>query len=309
MKPRLLFALLGLLAAAVCCWLWLRTDARGSHGRNALAVTTEILALGPRPPGSPALEQTRRLLAAKLAASGWASTSESFERNTPEGQLAFANLRARFGAADDPTLWSRPVDGLLGCHIDSKRLAGQQFLGADDAASAAGAIIEIARVLGAKEPKTARRLELVFFDGEEALGESITPTDGLYGSRQYAAVHLRSDPKPNFAIVLDMIGHRNLTVRIPSDTPKSLSEALFQTASELGVGHHFGTAPGPIIDDHVPLQAAGVPSIDVIGDFGRGGWWHTSRDNAHLLDAESLDVSIRVTLGTLRRLLDSAPAR
>ena len=51
-------------------------------------------------------------------------------------RLAFANLRARFGGDDS---WQRPVDLLLGCHIDSKNIAGIEFLGADDAASAAGA--------------------------------------------------------------------------------------------------------------------------------------------------------------------------
>jgi Zn-dependent M28 family amino/carboxypeptidase len=152
-------------------------------------------------------------------------------------------------------------------------------------------------------------LELVFFDGEEALGESITDTDGLYGSRQYASTHLASAPKPRFAILLDMIGHRNLTIKIPSDTPQALRQALFATAAELGVRRHFDIASAPIKDDHVPLGNAGVPSIDVLGDFHPGGWWHSSQDNIHLLSAESLDISIRVTLGTLRRLLDEPPPR
>jgi glutaminyl-peptide cyclotransferase len=298
-----LLALLLLLALGAALWFWLRPPPAGLLGRNALAHTGAILLLGPRPPGSPGLEQTRTLLCSELAKPGWSCREDAFERTTPVGRVRFANLRARFGKDDDPTLWERPVEGLLACHIDSKLIPNTRFLGADDAASAAGAILEIARVLGEDHPKLAKRLELVFFDGEEAFADSITPLDGLYGSRHYAATHLRGDTKPRFAIVLDMIGHRNLSVRIPSDTPEPLRVALFDSARELGFARHFGTAQGPIIDDHVPLQLAGVPSIDVIGDFSRDSWWHTPKDNYHLLSAESLDISIRVTLEMLERLL------
>lgn len=303
MKPRLLLATLLLAALAAGLWFWLRPVPAGTHGRNAMDHTRSILLLGPRPPGSPALEQTRTLLGSELAKSGWTCREDAFERTTPAGRIRFANLRARHGDASDPSVWDRPAEGLLACHIDSKLIPGMRFLGADDAASAAGAILEIARVLAENHRGQARRLELVFFDGEEAFGENITPLDGLYGSRHYAATHLRGEAKPRFGIVLDMIGHRNLSIRIPSDTPEALATTLFDSARALGFARHFGTAPGPIIDDHVPLQLAGVPSIDIIGDFSRGGWWHTPKDNLHLLSEESLEISIRVTLEMLRRLL------
>ena len=139
--------------------------------------------------------------------------------------------------------------------------------------------------------------------------DNITPLDGLYGSRHYAATYLRDSHKPSFAIVLDMIGHTNLSIRIPSDTPKPLSEPLFEAARELGLSRHFGSAKSPIIDDHAPLQLAGVPSIDIIGDFTSSTWWHTPKDNIHVLSAESLDASTRVTLGLLDRLFKSTPPR
>ena len=309
MKSRLLLVSIVVAAAAAGLFLWLRPEPVGTSGRNALVHTTSILAFGPRPPGSPALEQTRALLTTQLAKSGWTTREDPFERTTPSGRIRFANLRARFGDNSEPSLWDHPVDGLLCCHIDSKLIPGVRFLGADDAASAAGAMIEIARLLAEDHRKDAKRLELVFFDGEEAFGENITPLDGLFGSRYYATTHLRTDPKPRFAIVLDMIGHRNLSIRIPSDTPQHLSDALFNSARDLGFARHFGKAPGPIIDDHVPLQLAGVPSIDIIGDFSRGGWWHTPKDNLHLLSAESLDISTRVSLKLLENLFKTTPPR
>ena len=68
---------------------------------------------------------------------------------------------------------------------------------------------------------------------------------------------------------------------------------------------HFGMAAGPITDDHDPLNSAGIPTVDVIGDFGHGGWWHTPADNAKILSARSLDISIRVTLRMLDGWLES----
>ncbi len=57
-------------------------------------------------------------------------------------------------------------------------------MGASDGGSSTGALIELARAL-AQDPGLARRIELVFFDGEEAFVQ-FTETDGLYGSRHYA---------------------------------------------------------------------------------------------------------------------------
>ena len=139
----------------------------------------------------------------------------------------------------------------------------------------------------------------MFFDGEESLGTDITPTDGLYGSRFYANFWRNRSDKPQFGILLDMIGHNNLTIRLSSDTPGDLKERVFAAAKAEGEDRHFGMAPGPITDDHVPLNYAGIPTVDVIGDFGRGGWWHTPADNRKIISARSLDISIRVTLRML----------
>jgi hypothetical protein len=96
-----------------------------------------------------------------------------------------------------------------------------------------------------------------------------------------------------------MIGHENLSIRLPSDTPAPLKDAVLAAARSEGAEQHFGMAPGPIIDDHVPLNFAGIPTVDIIGDFARSGWWHKPADNLKIISAESLDISIRVTLGVL----------
>lgn len=302
MKSRWLLVLLVALAVtAAAAWLW-HDKSSPKLGKAAYDQTAAILAKGPRPPGSPALDAVRSHVRGQLEKSGWVTQGERFERMTPLDKVAFENVRARFSnGKDDP--WKRPVKGILCAHIDSKLYKDRHFVGADDAASACAAIVVIAEYLARERPEQAGQLELVFFDGEEAFQENITPQDGLYGSRHYANQWRTRDDKPRFGILLDMIGHENLSIRLPSDTPAHLKEALFAAAREEGVESRFGMAPGPIIDDHVPLNFAGIPTVDMIGDFSRSGWWHQPGDNLKLISADSLDISIRVTLRMLDALL------
>ncbi len=301
-SKRLLTILLALAIAAAVAWS-LAKRSTSVLGKEAYDLTEKMLAIGPRPPGSDGLDAVRKLVRAELESAGWATEGQRFERSTPIGTIAFENVRARFkSCGGDP--WQRPVKGLLCAHIDSKYYKNMHFVGADDAASACAAIVAIARHLAAEKPELAAQLELVFFDGEEAFNENITPTDGLYGSRHYANQWRARDDKPVFGIVLDMIGHEDLSIRLPSDTPPHLKDAVMAAARGEKVDHLFGMAPGPIIDDHVPLNFAGIPTVDIIGDFSRKGWWHTPADNLKIVSADSLDISIRVTLRVLDDLME-----
>ena len=299
---RFLLALL-LTAAVVTFWFLGKPDNSKQLGNNALTLTNEILSHGPRPPGSEALDQVRSRLSKELEAAGWVTELQEFERDTAIGKIKFANLRARFKTAD-ANPWQRKIDGLLCAHVDSKLYKDKVFLGADDAASACAAMVIMAKHLANKKPDQAAKLELVFFDGEEAFANDMTALDGIYGSRQYANTWRTRDDKPKFGILLDMIGHKNLSIRIPSDSPKHLSDLMFSVAEKQNVSSHFGTAAGTIMDDHVPLNLIGIPTLDIIGDFTRSKWWHTPRDNADIITPDSLSISIGVTLGMLDELLD-----
>jgi hypothetical protein len=298
MKSRSLVLLVVVFAAVGGLAWWLHDRSSPELGRESYEQTAAILAKGPRPPGSEALDAVRAHVRAELEKTGWVCESQRFERMTPVGKVEFENLRARFAKnGDDP--WKRKVKGILCAHIDSKLYKDRHFLGADDAASACAAIVVMAEFLAREKPEQAAKLELVFFDGEEAFGENITPQDGLYGSRHYASQWRSRDDKPAFGILLDMIGHENLSIRLPSDTPTQLKDAVLAAAKAEGAEKRFGMAAGPIIDDHVPLNFAGIPTVDIIGDFSRSGWWHKPGDNLKIISAESLDISIRVTLRVL----------
>ncbi len=269
-------------------------------GENAYRHCAALVDFGPRPAGSPSLERSRAYLTDQLREVGWEVSRQAFDEPTPNGTIGFVNVRARFGAGAD--LWDKPVQVLVGSHYDTKYFERIRFVGANDGGSSSAALLEMARVLG-ERPDLAARVELVFFDGEEAF-ESYTATDGLYGSRKYAReITRRQRPKdqPRAVIILDMIGDKDLHVKIPSDTPRDLAEKLFAAAREVGTESLFGRRSTPVMDDHVPFQLEGVPAINLIDlDYGP---WHTSGDTMDQISAESLEAVGRTAVCFLESLL------
>ncbi len=92
---------------------------------------------------------------------------------------------SRGSARTETADWDKPVAGVIVSHYDTKLYENFTFVGANDGGSSTGLLVELARTL-AERPVVASRIELVFFDGEEAFGTNITSKDGLYGSRHYA---------------------------------------------------------------------------------------------------------------------------
>lgn len=285
-------------------------DATRLAGR-AYRHTETILSFGHRQPQSRGLRQTKSYLKSQLAQYGWQAVEQSFEAKTPKGTMQFSNIIARYAPKESQNPWIRNTQGLLCAHIDSKILP--HFLGADDAASSAGAILAIAEYLHHHYPNAAKSLELVFFDGEEAIDANIVyGKDGLYGSIRYARdlqiAHAKGlapyKRKPRFGILLDMIGHKDLQIAIPSDTPRQLAVSYKKARKMLGYEKHFGFSSSSIIDDHVPLnEIAKVPTIDIIGRFNKHAWWHTPNDNLDLISPKSLKMSIQLTLEILTQQL------
>jgi len=306
-KVKIAVAALCIVAAVAGVWYFGGYSANNSHGQAAYAHTEAILACGPRPVGSEGLKKAQKYISEELAKHGWSTITQSVERDTPVGKRTFVNLIARYqpgelASLDD--LNKLPFKGILSAHLDSKLIPEiPDFLGADDAASACALIIELAATLAADNPELAKPLEIVFFDGEEAFGPNMTPENGLFGSRAYAISIYGRPSKPEFGIVLDMVGHQDLKIAVPSDTPPHLYDSMIRAAKLHGHEQRFGKAPGPILDDHYYLVKAGIPMIDIIGDFADYHWWHQPGDDMELISAESLDISYKVTLTMLQELL------
>lgn len=298
-----------IVAITLTAWVWSKQSTGNNHGQVAYDHTAAILACGPRPPESKGLEKAQAYISSELGKHGWKTVKQSVMRDTPLGKKTFTNLIARYDSESLTSIESLqplPTTVILGAHLDSKLIPDiPDFLGADDAASACALIIELGNRIAQENPEMAKKLELVFFDGEEAFSEnmSLQSGDGLYGSRAYAIELYKRKMKPKHGIILDMVGHKDLDIAVPADSPKDLYAMMMAAAEKHGHQKHFSMAKGGILDDHYYLNKAGVPTIDIIGDFGHSHWWHEEGDDMELISAKSLGISYDVTMTMLKQLL------
>jgi glutaminyl-peptide cyclotransferase len=252
-------------------------------GEKALAHVQYLVDLGPRTPGSEAIGKSRDYIENQLKATGWQTIQQAFSDETPRGKVRFVNLIAR--SAGQKNI----VPSFLLCsHYDTKTFNNFRFVGANDAGSSTGLLLELARVLG-QRPNLAAKIELVFFDGEEAY-ENFTDTDGLYGSRYFAKQLSESKTAKRFrgGILFDMVGDRSLDITLSPDSPAQIARDIFTSADALKLRNYFTYFDRSILDDHTPLNQVGIPTIDII-DFDYPPW-HTAEDTMDKLSAQSLQI-------------------
>ena len=266
-------------------------DSPDFNGHNAYTHCDAICKLGPRYSGSAAYEAQLQLLEKYLHAAGWQTARDTFA--APNG-VKMCNLRAfRSG---------NPAPLLLSCHIDTKIKVAHDFQSADDGASGAAVLLELARVL------KDERVEIIFLDGEEAFARHMSETDGLYGSKFDVA--RRGSQLPRWQINLDMVGGRNKTIAVPSLDTSDFMYAQYQEAvRRLGFSEEKWTVwPGAYLDDHLPYLEAGVDSLNLIAVFSGSNWWHTPRDNMSRICPRSLHESGQMTLQLVQQLLSAGGA-
>jgi glutaminyl-peptide cyclotransferase len=250
-------------------------------GGRAYEYLRQVVAFGPRPAGSPALESTRQYIKKELAAAGIQVVEQPFDVDTPVGRIHMVNLVARIpGASPDRLVFAG--------HYDTKLYREFRFVGANDAGSSAAFLIEWGRLLKAR--KNPLTMELLFLDGEEAmLPEWNEATkDHTYGSRHYveAAQKDKSIAGLRAMILVDMIGDRDLEIKREQASSSWLTDAIWAAAKRLKFGGVFVDATTPIEDDHVPFLNAGVPAVDIIDlDYPP---WHTAGDTLDKVSARSL---------------------
>jgi hypothetical protein len=252
----------------------------------------QMVAIGPRPAGSPAIEQTRKYIKDQLGAIGLKTTEQAWEDETPLGKVHMVNLIVTIPGATSDRL---AITG----HYDTKLFREFRFLGASDGASSGAFLIEFARVLKARRNRMT--IELVFLDGEEAVIDW-RGNDHTYGSRHYVEQARRDGSlKALKAMVLvDMIGDRDLGMRKDSNSTKWLADIIWGQAAKMKYDNYFLPAMTTVEDDHLPFLAAGVPSVDIIDlDYDA---WHTQRDTIEAVSARSLQVVGDVLLASLPQI-------
>ena len=248
-----------------------------------------VLAFGPRPAGSPAIDQTRQYIKTQLAQLKVNVVEQAWDDTTPAGRVHMVNLIATIPGASTDRI-------VIAGHFDTKRYREFRFVGANDGGSSTAFLIELARVL--KDRKNALTIELLFLDGEEAVGEWQAP-DHTYGSRHYVDVAKQTGTLAALKAMLlvDMIGDRDLRIRRDLNSTRWLTDAIWIAARTENLDEVFINDVTVIEDDHLPFLEAGIPSVDLI-DLEYDAW-HTPMDTIEQLSARSLQAVGDVLLAAL----------
>ncbi len=192
-----------------------------------------------------------------------------------------------------------PRQFVLGSHFDVRPWAEsdpdparreQAIPGANDGTSGVAVLLELAPLLRDQLPSEIG-FSVILFDGEE-LGR---PGDGPYcaGSRALAEALARGEfPEvraARFGVVLDMVGDADLRL-LQDPRSRRAAPAIVDEIWSMGQAagfDQFVAEPGPeLLDDHVALTGAGVPSLLLI-DYSYPPW-HTHADALTQISAASL---------------------
>ncbi len=249
----------------------------------------EQVKFGPRNPGSKGHTEALFYLKNELAKYAGDIQTQSFSYTGYNGEiLQMTNIIARFNPGAEKRI-------MLCAHWDTRPRAehakdinkrNMPILGANDGASGCGILLEVARLL--KSHKINYGIDIVFFDGED-YGKESDLNGFCIGAKHYAD-NITPGKIPVFAILLDLVGDKE--ARFPMEGysvqyAPDVVNLIWGIASDLDC-QVFEQEKGPAIyDDHVPLQAVGITTADII-DSGlvgahnenpRRNYWHSEFDN------------------------------
>ncbi len=257
-------------------------------GNRAFVFLERQVALGPRNAGSPGWQAFQTLVKGLCDSLGVACRAQAFVYND---YLTGANVpMTNWIATINPKAGTRI---LVAAHYDCRpradrewdtSLQGNPIPGANDGASGVAVLMHLMELMQANPPGIG--VDLVFFDGED-YGLSGRADQYSLGS-SYFAMHL--DRKYKFGLLLDMIGDRDLKIYREEGSElhaKAIVDKVWQAAARRGARAFVDTVGSLVIDDHLPLLAAGIPTVDII-DFDYPSW-HTLQDTPDKCSAASLE--------------------
>jgi len=270
---------------------------------------------GPRPPGSPELEKTRAWIVDQLRSFGLNVTTDEFQVTTPVGEKKMANIIAELPGPSTDII-------VIGSHYDTKFFKDIKFVGANDAGSSTGTLMEIARVLAAKKPNKLT-YRFVFFDGEEAFcrewDDCKNPNpadpkeklpDNTYGSRRYVSqlVAKQERSRVKAMILMDMMGSKDLSLGRADLGSRGLQDIVWQTGKQLGYKQYIDSIEGVGDDDHSPFLKAGIDALDII-QLSTYPYWHTRDDTLDKISAKSLKVVGDTIIASLPKIEEWVQSR
>ena len=255
--------------------------------RNAYSVASEFVRdCTPRDAGTIRGRLAANWIMDRVSRTGVDASVESFKADSPKGLKSFANVTVEFKGTKSNAPWI-----VLISHFDTPPGIGKGFEGANDGASTTALLVALAGAIRRTGP-LPDNIMLLWTDAEECM-VSYSDNDGLQGAKHALKGFKDRRRAVKAAIGLDMLGDRDLHIRMPANGTIKLQNAVFEAAKRAGLEGLVSVGTDVVKDDFAVFYDAGCPAVNLI-DFqfgsapGKNDYWHTVEDRMDKISEESL---------------------
>ncbi|MGL4419713.1 MAG: M28 family peptidase [Gemmataceae bacterium] len=300
-------------------------EARGAGGvpgvkpipfdaERSIKYLKQIIECGPRVSGSEGMKQQQELLTKHFTALGGTIERQSFEGK--QASRKHPTPMTNFIVKWFP---DRERRVLLSAHYDTRPMAHEEpdqrdwnrkFDSANDGTSGVAMLMELGHAM--KDfPITAFGVDFVFFDAEEYIFEPRGAFGGgdnfFIGSEYFANEYRKSVATRKFryeaGLLFDLHAHKDAVYRVEGHSfamaPK-LCEQFWQVAKAAQVPS-FRYEKGPeVLDDHLALNRANIPTIDIIDFDGYRPHWHRLSDTADKISGPQMAECVKAVVAWLQ---------
>jgi hypothetical protein len=275
-------------------------------GDCAMGYLRSLCKIGPRISGTEGMKKQQNLLEKHFRDRGGAIRWQTFDATQ-------RSVRKKTPMANLIVSWhpDRKKRVILCSHYDTRPQADQEhdtrrwrepFLSANDGGSGVALLMELAHHL--KDLQIEVGVDFVFFDGEEFVYDR--DDKYFFGSEHFGRSYRRDrgDTVYQGAILLDMVGGKDAHFPIEQTSWRhapNFVQSVWAIAEQLQCSAFDSSAfsKQPILDDHVALNQAGIPAIDII-DFDYAHW-HRLTDVPEQCSGETMAQVARVVSVWLQR--------
>ncbi len=260
---------------------------------GAFQLAAQQCDFGPRVPGTPAHDQCASWLVSTLQASCDTVMVQTATVTTARsGKVGIKNIVGVINPEASQRL-------LLLAHWDTRPWAdndpdaanhGKPVMGANDGASGVGVLLQLARHL--KAGGTSLGVDILLVDAED-MGVNDNEESWALGTQYWASHPHVEGYKALFGILLDMVGSADATFTREYYSTLHASGFVDLVWRNAAGGHFINAQGGAITDDHLFVNRAGIPCIDIIdmrsdSETGFCPEWHTTGDTMDAISSTTL---------------------
>jgi glutaminyl-peptide cyclotransferase len=246
--------------------------------RRVMDYLEAVCKIGPRISGSEGMAKQQKMIEKHVTDLGAKVRYQKFSKKqrTAAKPVEMANLIVSYHP-------DRARRVILCSHYDTRPIADQEhnvrrwndpFVSANDGGSGVALLMELGNHM--KDLETKVGVDFVFFDGEEYIFDP-KKDEYFFGSKHFAAEYRKARRTTEYkgAILLDMIAGKGATFPVEQNSwvkAGKLTKEVWGIAAELKCdSFQEKLSRFAVEDDHIPLNAAGIPAIDII-DFDYPHW-------------------------------------